>query len=69
MRITYQSKTHPSSLRHTIPKYLRSRLIYKLSSSCCNATYCGETERHLLVRAPEHLGITPRTKKRVENPK
>ena len=37
--------------------------------SCCNATYYGETEGHLFVRASEHLGITPLTQKRVKNPK
>ena len=37
--------------------------------SCCNATYYGETKRHLVVRASEHLGITPLTQKRVKNPK
>ena len=37
--------------------------------SCCNATYDGETKRHLFVRASEHLGITPLTQKRVKNPK
>ena len=42
---------------------------YKFSCSCCNATYYGETERHLFVRASEHLGITPLTQKRVKNPK
>ena len=37
--------------------------------SCCNATHYGKTKRHLFVRASEHLGITPLTKKRVKNPK
>ena len=37
--------------------------------SCCNATYYGETKRHLFVRASEHLGITPLSQKRVKNPK
>ena len=41
----------------------------KFSCSCCNATYHGETERHLFVRASEHLGITPLTQKGVKNPK
>ena len=55
--------------KESIPKYLRSHLIYKFSCSCCNATYYGETERHLFVRGSEHLGITPLTQKRVKNPK
>ena len=53
----------------SIPKYFRSHPIYKFSCSCCNATYYGETERHLFVRALEHLGITPLKQKRVKNPK
>ena len=43
--------------------------IHKFLCSCCNATYYGETARHLFVRASEHLGITPLTQKRVKNPK
>ena len=72
LKIAFQSKTRSSSLfkfKESITKYLRSHLIYKFSGSCCNATYYGETERHLFVRASEHLGITPLTQKRVKNPK
>ena len=41
---------------------------YKFSCSCYNATYYSETERHLFVKALKHLGITPLTQMRVENP-
>ena len=71
-RTAFQSKARLSSLfkfKESIPKYLRSHLIYKFSCSCCNATYYGETERHLFVRALEHLGITPLTQKRVKKTK
>ena len=37
--------------------------------SCCNATYDGETKRHLFIRASELLGITPLTQKWTKNPK
>ena len=37
--------------------------------SCCNATYCGESERHFFVRASENFGMTPLTGGRVKNPK
>ena len=70
LKIAFQSKTHLSSLfkfKEGIPKYLHSHLIYKFSSSCCNATYYGE--KHHFLRASEHLGITPLTQKRVKNPK
>ena len=72
LRIAFQSKTRLSSLfkfKESIPKYFRSHLIYKFSCSCSNATYYGETGRHLFVRASEHLGITPLTQKRVKNSK
>ena len=36
--------------------------------SYCNATYYGQTQRHFLVRASEHLGITPLTSKFVKTP-
>ena len=70
LRIAFQSKTCLSKLfkfKQSIPKYLCFHLIYKFSCSCCNASYYGETERQLFVRASEHLGITPLTKKRVKN--
>ena len=72
MRIALQSKTHLSSLfkfKDNIPKYLHSHLIYKFLCSCCNATYYSETQRHLIVRVSEHLGITPVTQKQVKYPK
>ena len=34
--------------------------------SCCNATYCGQTQRHIFVRACEHMAITPLTGKPVK---
>ena len=67
-----QSKTRLSSLfkfKDSIPKYLRLHLVYKFSYSYCKATYYGETERLLFLRASGHLGITPLTQKRVKNPK
>ena len=67
-RTAFQSKTHLSILfkfKDSIPKYLHSHL-YEFSCSCCNATYYGETERHLFVRVLEHLGSTPLLQKRNE---
>ena len=43
--------------------------MYKSTWSCCNATYYGESERHLFVKASEHLGRTPLTGKQVKNSK
>ena len=39
----------------------------KFTSSCCNATYYGELEKHVFVTASEHLGMTPVTGKQVKN--
>ena len=72
LRILFQSKTRLSSLfwfKDIISKEISSRLVYKFTCSCCNATYYGESERHFFVRAFEHLGMTPLTGKRVRNPK
>ena len=34
----------------------------------CNGIYYGKAKRHLKVRACEHLGITPLTRKKVKSP-
>ena len=44
--------------KDSIPKYLCPYLIYRFLCSCSNATYYGEIERHLFVRALEHLKMT-----------
>ena len=70
--IEFQLKTHQSSLfnfKDSIPKYFRSHVISKFSCSYSNPTYYGESERHIFVRASEHLGITPLTQERVKKPK
>ena len=69
LKIAFQSKTLLSSLFHSIPNYLCLHLIFKFSCSCCNATYYGETERHLFVGTSEHLVMNPMTQKRVKNHK
>ena len=47
-----------------MPFNLRSNVVYKFSCGRCNATYYGETCRHLNVRVGEHLGISPLTGKK-----
>ena len=44
-------------------------LIYKFQCSNCNITYYSETERHLKVRAGEHIATFPLTGKRVNKNK
>ena len=68
LRIVFQSKTRLSSIfrfKDIIPK----EISLCINCSCYNATYYGELERHFLVRASEHLGMTPLTGKRVRTPK
>ena len=38
-----------------------SNLVYKFKCEQCNATYYGETSRHLQTRVAEHKGLSPRT--------
>ena len=56
-------------MKVVIPKEIGSHLVYKLTCSCCNATYYGKSERYFFARASEHLGMTPLTAKRLRNPK
>ena len=51
--------------KDVIPRELRSHLVYKFSCGGCNATYYGKTERHINVRAGEHIGLSPLTGNRV----
>ena len=43
------------SVKDSVPQGLRSRVVYKFSCAGCNASYIGETTRHLCTRAREHL--------------
>ena len=68
----FQSKNRLSSFfkfKNSIPLYIRSHLIYKFQCSNCNITYYGESERHLKVKAGEHISMSPLTGKRINNNK
>ena len=43
------------SVKDSVPQGLRSLVVYKFSCAGCNASYIGETTRHLRTRAREHL--------------
>ena len=43
------------SVKDSVPRELRSRVIYKFTCACCNACYIGETVRHFSTRVREHL--------------
>ena len=66
IKVIFQSKNRFSSffkLKDFIPLHLRSNLIYKFQCSNCNITNYDETERHLKVRAGEHIATSPLTGK------
>ena len=63
LKVVYQSKSRISNL------FNFKDVVYKFMCSCCNTTYYGQTQRHVFVRASEHLGITPLTGKFVKTPK
>ena len=72
IKVIFQSKNRLSILsriKDSIPKELRSHIVYKSLCSNCNITYYGETERHLNVRSGEHLSLPALTGKRVNNNK
>ena len=43
------------SVKGSVPKYLRSFVVYRYTCPGCNASYIGETTRHLTTRIKEHL--------------
>ena len=46
------------NFKDCIPRELKSLVLYRYSCSTCRGTYLGETKRHFLVRAYEHLGLS-----------
>ena len=47
-------KTIMPSLKAVVDKALRSRVVYHISCSRCNACYVGQTDRHIITRFKEH---------------
>ena len=47
---------------------LRSGVVYEFKCRSCNASYIGQTKRHLATRIAEHRGISVRTNRRVLKP-
>ena len=43
------------SVKESVPKDLRSFVVYRFTCPGCNASYIGETTRHLTTRIKEHL--------------
>ena len=72
IKVVFQSKNRFSNLfpfKDSIPKELRSDIVYKFLCSNCNITYYGETKPHFNVRSGEHLSLPALTGKRVNNNK
>ena len=72
IKVIFQSKNHLSNLfrfKGSIPKELRSHLVYKFSCSNCNITCYSETERHVYVRSGGHSSLSALIGKRVNNSK
>ena len=67
IRVIFKSSSCISNffqVKDKLPHSLRSNVIYKFLCGRCNATYYGETYRHLSVRFGEHSGVSPLTGKR-----
>ena len=45
------------NVKDTVPRSLRSNVVYKFNCAECNSAYVGETSRHLSTRVREHLYI------------
>ena len=54
------------SFKDKIPKSLQSHLVYKIKCEECNLFYYGLAERHLRVRACDHLGLSILTGKPIK---
>ena len=70
IKVIFQSKNCLSNrfwFKDSIPKELRSHIVYKFLCSNCNITYYGKTERHLNVRPGEHLSLLALPGRRVNN--
>ena len=67
IKVIFKSTTRLSKcfrFKDKVPFNLHSNVVYKFSCGKCNATYYGETCRHLNIRAGEHSGISPLTAKK-----
>ena len=43
------------NVKDTVPRSLRSNVVYKFICAGCNSAYVGETSQHLATQAREHL--------------
>ena len=64
---TKKLKSVLPTLKPTVPEMLRSAVVYKIVCPGCDASYVGETSRHLQQRLREHLGKSGTIRKHLEN--
>ena len=72
IRVIFKSSTRISNFfqfKDKMPYCLRSNVVYKFSCGRCNATYYGETCRHLSVRVGKYSGVSPLTRKKSKSKK
>ena len=72
IRVIFKSSTCISNFfqfKDKMPYCLRSNVVYKFSCGRCNATYYGETCRHLSVRVGKYSGVSPLTRKKSKSKK
>ena len=72
IRVIFKSSTRVSNFfqfKDKMPYCLHSNIVYKFSCGRCNATYYGETCRHLSVRVGEHSVVSTLTGKKSKSKK
>ena len=66
IKVAFKSTIFLSKLsryKDKVPFNLRCNVVYKLWCGICNASYYGETCRHLNIRVGEHSSVSPLTVK------
>ena len=69
IQIVFKNQINLSNVFHfkdRLPYHLMPCAVYKFRCGRCNASYYGETDRHLKIRSGEHIGISPLTFKKVK---
>ena len=69
IQIVFKNQINLSNVfrfKDRLPYDLMSCVVYKFQCGRCNASYYGETDRHLKIRSGEDIGISPLTFKKVK---
>ena len=62
IQIVFKNQRNLSNVFHfkdRLPYGLVSCVVYEFQCGRCNASYYGETDRHLKVRSGEHISVSP----------